>query len=222
MKFTDITNEIASVAGQYKYHDPPSVLVKLQELLTQVLRLVKDWLESLKVLVPGFSDTRMVGDAMQFVLYGVGVLCFVLLVWVVWSRLNRLHVQTQLARTGAIGSEALLDATGWFDNAETLASQKQWKQACRALYHALLRLMDEKDILTFTATRTNYEYWYALSQYQSIQRMFRQVYDRVEIIWFGNRNADRHDYDECLNIYRQAEKDILEAARLKQANGKSA
>jgi len=218
----DVSQQIAEVAERYHYHDPPSFLVSLQELITRAIRWLKDFLESLHIFTPGFSDTRMVGNVMQILLYMVGIVCAVLLIFAVWSRLHRLTAQSQLAKGGALTSEGMLDSAGWLEEAGKLKAQGKYKESCRALYFSLLRLLDEKGIFAFAPTRTNYEYWYALVRHKEIQRYFRELADRVELVWFGNKNADAADYDYCLELLKTATRETEAAAQAMAASGSAA
>lgn len=216
MEFRDITQQIAEVATRYHYQNPPTFLVHIQEMVARILRAVKDWLESLHILSPGMSDTRMVGNVMQMILYGVGILCAIALIFVVWSRLTKLTAQSKLARAGALSSEGSLDADGWLDEAEKLANQSRYRESCRAIYFSFLRLLDEKSVYPFQPTRTNYEYWYGLVSHKKIQRLFREVADTVELVWFGNKEADASDFNHCLKIVSEARKEV-EAVVAEQA-----
>lgn len=203
MEFKDVTPQIAEVATRYHYHKPPGLLVYLQELVSKIMRLIKDLLEQFHVFDTGFSDTRMVGNVMQLLLYVVGAICFLIIMYLVWMRMNKLTQQSQLARAGALESESLLTSEGWLAEANKLADRGNYKSACRAAYLSFLRLLDEKGVTPYAPTRTNYEYWYQLSKHKNVQRTFRKIADTVELVWFGNKQADAEDFQHCLQLIEE-------------------
>lgn len=205
MDFKDISSEIADVASRYHYHKPPQFLLYLQELLSRILRFLKDLFEQLHLFNSGFSDTRMVGNLMQVLLYVIGGICAFLIVYLVFLRMTKLTQMSKLARAGALESDALLTSKGWLDEAKSLAQKEHYKSACRALYLSFLRLLEERNIAPYAPTRTNYEYWYQLSKSREIQILFRQLADIVELVWFGNKDAEASDFEECLVILDSAQ-----------------
>lgn len=221
-QFKDVTQQISEVAASYQYHNPPTILLQLQELISILLRMLRDFLESLHIFAPQMSDTRMASDIMQFLLYGTGAVCAVILLFVVWSRLNRLTQQSKLARAGALASSGSLDAEGWLKEGRSLAERGQFRESCRAIYFSLLKLLDEKEIYSFAPTRTNYEYWYGLVGNKRIQRLFRELADTVELVWFGNKEADAADFEQCLALLNDATAEIETVAPQKDSTGGSA
>lgn len=77
-----------------------------------------------------------------------------------------------------------------------------------------LHLLDENKIAVFAPTKTNYEYFYTLKQKPTIAVHFRPLVDTVELIWFGNKEAEESDYIDCLNLLT----DIENAAAKIKAN----
>ncbi len=216
MEFKDISSQIADVASRYHYHTPPELLVYLQEMLSRILRFVKDLLEQLHLFNSDFSDTRMVGNLMQVLLYAAGTLCALVIIYLVFMRMTKLTQLSRLARAGASGSEMLLTSQGWLAEANSLAQKEHYKSACRAAYLSFLRLLDEQKIAPFSPTRTNYEYWYQLSKSREIQVAFRNLADVVELVWFGNKQAERADFERCLELIESARPAV---DKLAESNG---
>jgi hypothetical protein len=208
MDYRDISPTIAEVARNYHYQKPPDLFIYVQDLVEKLLRLLGDLLSSLRIFMPGMADTHMVGNVMQIVLFVAGLLAVLAIVYFAYRRLTQIRDQSLLAKRGQLGAETMLDASGWRSQAEQLSSQQQWRQACRALYFSLLRSMAEKEVLEFVPTRTNYEYWYALTLHKPLALVFRQIADIVEVSWFGHHEATKSDYDQCLNLLQQAEAEI--------------
>lgn len=217
MEFKDISAEISDVASRYHYHKPPEFLVSIQEMLSRVLRFLKDLFEQLHLFNSGFSDTRMVGNAMQILLYAAGGICVLLIIYLVFMRMTKLTQMSRLARAGALDAESLLSSEGWLNEAKKLAQEEHYKAACRAAYLSFLRLLDEMEIAPFSPARTNYEYWYQLNKSHEIQIVFRKMADIVELVWFGNKAADSKDFDECLTLIDSVRPEISRLSTIKLA-----
>lgn len=208
MDFKDISDVIADVARRYHYHKPPEFLIYVQEMLSRVLRFLKDLFEQLHLFNSEFSDTRMVGNLMQILLYVAGGICALIIIYLVFMRMTKLTQMSKLARAGTLESERLLTSEGWLGEAKSLAEKEQFKAACRAAYLSFLRLLEERSVAPFAPTKTNYEYWYQLSKNREIQSIFRKLADTVELVWFGNKSATRDDFEHCINLIDEAKATI--------------
>jgi hypothetical protein len=207
MDLHDISPIIQDVAKNYHYHKPPDFVIFIQDLITKLWRLLSDFLSSLHFYVPA-HDTRMVGNLLKFAWFGAGAIGVLAVSYFAWRRLKQLKTAAQMAKRGQIASETFLNADAWRKQAEELAAQKEWKEACRAIYFSLLKRLDEKGVVEFMPTRTNYEYWYTLARHKPIAMPFREIANIVESSWFGNRNATADDYDQCVQFLGQAQEEI--------------
>lgn len=207
MDLRDISPIIQEVAKNYHYHKPPDFVIFIQDLITKLLRLLHDFLDSLHFYLPE-HDTRMVGNLLKLGWFAAGAIGVLAVTYFAWRRMKQLKTAAQQAKRGQIISETFLNADAWRKQAEELASQKEWKEACRALYFSLLKRLDEKGVVEFMPTRTNYEYWYALARHKPIAVPFREIANIVESSWFGNRHATTGDYDDCIKFLGQAQEEI--------------
>ena len=207
MDLSEITNQIASVAANYKYKQPPDILMQIQEMVQRVLRFIHDLLAALHVDLPAVTDTRMASNIMQIMLWIAGSICLILFIWAMWTRLDHLKHQAQLARKGQTTFNEILDSNGWKEQAQSLATQGKWREACRALYFASLRNMDESKILEYSPSRSNYEYFYSLTRQPIIAKDFRRLAGLVEAVWFGKRTATQADFDELNSLLSSIEKE---------------
>lgn len=194
----DVSQIVEEVARAYDYRQPPGILVKLQELIDDAMRAIQDFLNALTVRIPGVGDTSLIGNIMQIVVIVIGCACVVLVVYGLFKRFRNLQKQTQLSSGGAVVLELELDSKGWQAEAERLAQKKEYREALRALYFSFLRRLDEVEILKFSPTRTNYEYWYALARNKQMQQDFRDLADIVEDSWFGWLQPNNQDYERSL------------------------
>lgn len=210
MNFRDIAPEIAAIASRYNYKKPPDLLVQMQEWLDKMYRWLADLLAQLHINMPGLADTNVVGNVMQFFVLLIGGICLFAIVFFALRRMKQLNAQSKLARRGQSEAHRLLDAQGWKSEAEQLAAQKSWRDAARAVYMSSLRFLHEAAIIEFAPTRTNYEYWYALSpRSEYLARSFRDLANRTELIWFGNKQASQEDYQYCLKCLAKIEEECL-------------
>jgi hypothetical protein len=104
----------------------------------------------------------------------------------------------------ATSANVLMSSLDWQQEGERLAESHRWREACRAIYFAFLRLLDEKQILSFSSTRTNYEYSKALSQNKDLSDVLRGLVEVVESAWFGNYQAQPSDFKSCRNLLLSA------------------
>ncbi len=205
MDYKDVKPQLEKLAGEFQYKDPPDFLVQLQELSSYILRAIADFLRQFRIILPGSADTSAVGNLMQIVIVVVGVICLAAVLFVTFSKMKLLKEQAQLAKRGALSLEEMLDSNGWQERAATMAQQKNFGEACRALYLSIIYRLDESKILPFSPTRSNYEYWYALSGKEGLQRGFRRLSDMVEIMWFGDHEASEDDFIYCQRLFTTLE-----------------
>lgn len=206
MDSRNIAKEIAEIAKDYDYQQPPGLLIKIQEIITSIIRAIHDLLSLIELPQTGSSDTKVVGDLLQAVVIIVAVLAAAVVAIVIVRQLKQIETQRKLARGELIVSESELDSKGWRSFAAQLLKENATKEACRAIYMSCLRLLDEDKIAVFAPTKTNYEYFYTLKQKPSIAQHFRPLVDTVELIWFGNKEAEESDYIACLNLLDKIEK----------------
>lgn len=205
MDSRNIAKEIAEIAKDYDYQQPPGLLIKIQEIVTSIIRAIHDLLRLIELPQTGSSDTKLVGDLLQTLVLIVAVLAAVVVAIVIVRQLKQAKTQ-RLAGGELIVRESELDSSGWRSFAGQLLKENSTKEACRAIYMSCLRLLDEDKIAVFAPTKTNYEYFYTLKQKPTIAQHFRPLVDTVELIWFGNKEAEERDYIDCLNLLDKIEK----------------
>jgi hypothetical protein len=204
---TEISNQIARVAANYSYKQPPDILIQFQNAVQSLLRFIHDFLAAWHIDLQVMSDTRMASNVMQILLWIAGAICLILFIWAMWGRLNQLQHHAQLARNGQSAINEILDSAGWKEQAQSLAAQEKWREACRAVYFACLRNMDESKILEYSPSRSNYEYFYSLTRKPIIAKDFRRLANLVEAVWFGKRTATQEDFEEVNSLLSGIEKE---------------
>jgi len=199
VNFQDITDPLASVARNYHFRKPPALIETIREFLLKALRMLNEWWRQLFMHSGQQLDSKSLSSVLQFIVVLAAVLAVIGVVYVLLRRAalqQRERVQTI---KGASMVEELLNAQGWKAQAEKLASQQDYRRACRAVYLSLLQKLDENKIAQFAPTKTNYEYSYALAQHPDLQKGFRQLAELVEVIWFGNKEADKTDFQQSMS-----------------------
>lgn len=202
MDLPAVYKEIGEVSAEYSYSKPPELLLMLQRFWRSVLRLVNDILASLHISFGASTDSRGVSNVLLAVVLLLGAICVVVIVVAIWLRVGQIKRGEKKAKLRDT-TTVLLTAEAWRNEAERLAGEKEWKEACRASYFAFLRGLDEKGVLPFSPTRSNYEYYYALSRKSNLAKAFKRLADVVEEEWFGNRVATEEDFAECSKLAAQ-------------------
>lgn len=208
----NIAKEIAAVAKDYQYHDPPGALVWLQELISNILRAISEFLSLLRLPIGTASDSRAAASFVQYLVVGIGIICAICLVLVIAGRLRHIAAAKKLAQAGLIDQETILDRRGWREQGEQLAAAGKHREAVRALYMSALYWLDEQSIIAFAPTKTNYEYFYSIKdktrnqQYLGLDELFASLVDRVETIWFGFAEVGAEDFSFCLDKLSEMER----------------
>ncbi len=215
MEYKNIAGQIAEVAKNYNYHEPPGILVKLQELLTAIARAIRDLLNLIQLPQTGSSDTKMVGNLLQLLLALAAVVAVLVVAFLVVRRVKHLQAQKQMTLGEMIDGERALDSKGWRNLAEELSQTGSLREGCRAIYMSCLHHLHESSIAVFAPTKTNYEYFYALKQQPLIAQNFRTLVDLVELIWFGGKTATPADYRQCLSLLNNIEEEAAQVVQNK-------
>jgi hypothetical protein len=206
--YADIHGLIASCAQRYEYQKVPGIFTVIQDAIVTILRWCLDLLASFLSLVPGYTDTRSISNLMKTGMYILGLICAVLLVWFICRKMITMAKNAKSRTGSATAVRRILTSKDWFNQATEFSHQSNWKEACRCLLLASLRLLDEEKIVPFAATYTNFEYWYALSQHKKIRSAFREIADIVDVSWFGNVDAQEQDFNNCLQQFKKIEAEL--------------
>ena len=88
--------------------------------------------------------------------------------------------------------------------AETLASEGQFRDAVRILYLAVLALLHRQHLIRFEPTRTNGEYvrQVRLSEQAppELHEPFARLTHQFEMAWYGERPCESGDYRACRTL----------------------
>jgi hypothetical protein len=219
LSYKDISNELREVAAHYRFHRPPAFVDDFKEWLGKVIRSIYDFLHELFRHTGGAMDSRSMSALLQGVIYVTAVAACLIAVYWLWRKAAVVQKEAAESTRGASAVEQILNASGWRMQAEKLAAKADYRGACRAVYLSLLQNLDERGIAQFAPTKTNYEYQYLLASFPSVQKEFRALADLVETIWFGNRQAEQHDYTDSIERLAAMDRELERLAAQKKAAG---
>jgi hypothetical protein len=212
VEFKDISKPLAEVAQQYHFHKPPAFIEQLREAAIKFFRWLNEMWREMFRQSGGNLDSRSISTFLQGLIVFCAVLAIVGAVFVLMRRIKKQQQEAQQTIRGAEAVEEILDATGWRDKAGKLAGQSDYRGACRALYLSLLKNLDENGVAEFAPTKTNYEYSYALAKQPELQQGFKRLAYLVELVWFGNKQADENDYAESVSCLDDLQRQVQEVA----------
>ncbi len=160
-----------------------------------------------------------VGPIFWMVLGGIALAVVAALLWAWWKQRSDLPAQAKPPEeTAKLPAEAPAPApqeqtpTAWFRQAEELARAGQFKEAVRALFHAILSLLHRQQLLRCAATRTNGEYLreirLAANAPAGLPEPFERLTRRFDRLWYGDREGTTMEYSSC----RELAEEVRQAA----------
>lgn len=81
--------------------------------------------------------------------------------------------------------------------ADEAAGEGQFALAFRWLYLALIRRLDQQDLVRFDAAATNYDYLRQVRGNAAVAEVLEPLTRAVEPVWYGYRQASTADYERC-------------------------
>lgn len=89
--------------------------------------------------------------------------------------------------------------------AARLAAAGDFRSALRLVYIAALLVLDERELIRFDRSGTNWEYLAALKSHPKIQGALRPVTVVFDRKWYGHEPASESDYDAFVSAFRAVE-----------------
>ncbi len=134
-----------------------------------------------------------------------------LTLWVLWQLYQLFQpylalegfVRPRQHKTGPTVAAPLSEAQ-WLQRSQSLARQGNYREACRALYHALLQKLDAMAIVPAQASRTDGEYLDCL-QILPDPRPYQALIQVHEELCFGNAVITQETFHRCEQAYRELE-----------------
>ena len=124
------------------------------------------------------------------------------------------HVLARLGLGRLLGSQSMEtediyagpdSPRGALDEASRAASSGDFRTALRLVYLAVLLRLDERDLIRFDRTGTNWEYLAALRGNPEFHQLLRPVTVTFDRKWYGREAAGESDYTTFVEAYAAAE-----------------
>lgn len=211
----DVSNEIAEVAKHYHFAKTPGIVEDVIKQFWRIVRALFEWWHGLTGPHVSPLDSRNISTLLQIAVYVVTGFAVIALALLLYRQVRTARGDKTRTSKGASAVDEILDAEGWRRQGERLAGTGDYKGACRAVYLSLLQFLHENEIAVFAPAKTNYEYSYTLAKYPQIQVPFRELAERVELIWFGNQQASKADFEACMTQLGGLRSDVISLAELK-------
>lgn len=108
-----------------------------------------------------------------------------------------------LGKSAAL-SEEQLSTQHWWQQAQLLAQQGQYREACVLLYRGTLQQLDDAQLLKHDLSRTDSEYLAGLSRVKkSMPRPYQLLIGTHERLTFGRAIASAEMFQRCQRAYQE-------------------
>lgn len=133
--------------------------------------------------------------------------------WLVWQLLGKwpvLFYRFQLRRRNgniepAARANRSITADVWLVQAQEFQRQGNYRQACRALYLAMLQRLNDTGVVPGEPSRTDGEYRQLLQQQSRHVQPYQTLIATHEAQCFGDADATLDDFNRCQQAYREIE-----------------
>ena len=180
-----------------------ALLDKVFEYLSDMKNNFFDWLESifpkLDIQASGFGD-----NIINFVSWGLIVLFLIVLLIVLVKLVENYRKKEKEELISLINIETgKLDSHSWIDLARNTAAKAQYREACRAVYMALIFNLDENGVIKYDNAKTNLEYLQVVKTNTELYTPLKQVVTVFEYLWYGKHAGTSSDYEMCIDFYKK-------------------
>ena len=175
----------------------------------QIFQRGREWFEhvTLRRNRSGSSIDWSLPDWLVRILFWCLVVAIAL--WIGWRLLLVLEQamkRWRARRIQTLGDRVRADGTDWpvpvwLQRAQTLQQQGKYAEACRALYMALLQLLDDRNWVSHRDSRSNGEYLQSLRQYRP-QNAYRRLIDTHDRSHFGETLLSGTDFQHCSDSFQ--------------------
>ena len=100
-----------------------------------------------------------------------------------------------------------LTAINWEAQLQKAINESDLRLAVRYSYMLLLKLLQERDLITYSSDKTNLEYYSELTN-SAYKQPFKQLSRQYEYAWYGNFGLSAAAYDEYMNTFNQVKKQL--------------
>ncbi|MEL6816113.1 MAG: DUF4129 domain-containing protein [Cyanobacteria bacterium J06598_3] len=104
----------------------------------------------------------------------------------------------------ALATEEKLTTQHWWQQAQALAQQGKYREACIALYRATLQHLHDAQVLQHDASRTDSEYLTGLNRVNKpMPRPYQLLIGTHERLTFGRAIASAEMFQRCQRAYQE-------------------
>ncbi|MCY7322001.1 MAG: DUF4129 domain-containing protein [Phormidesmis sp. CAN_BIN36] len=125
--------------------------------------------------------------------------------------LTRAQTQNAIQKLRAASKEEERSVAGWIRQMQEFQRQGNYREACRALYMAMLQRLNDTKLVPHQSSRTDGEYWQVvqpLPQSQAYQTLIRTH----EQLCFGDGVISADLFNRCQRAYQEIERTKSEEA----------
>lgn len=180
-----------------------TLIDKLFEYLADLKTNFFNWLESifpkLDIQSSGFGD-----NVINLVSWGL-IVVFIIILLIILVKLVENYRKTEKEELiSLINIETgKLDSHSWIDLARNTAAKAQYREACRAVYMALIFNLDENGVIKYDNAKTNLEYLQVVRSNTDLYTPLKQVVNKFEYLWYGKHAGTQDDYEMCIDFYKK-------------------
>jgi hypothetical protein len=166
------------------------------DIARSVLRFF-EWLASLQSTAPVLFWILLIGCIVVLVL-----LCG----HIVWTVRRVFFTSEQTLDTASAGAWQRRLWLGYRNEAAASAARGDFTEAVRNLFLALVHHLDESGRVLFRRALTNREYLGLFADRPRLRSDLELFVDVLDEHWYGQRAAERSQYERCLTVYEQLER----------------
>jgi hypothetical protein len=101
-------------------------------------------------------------------------------------------------------AQSALTVAEWLQRSRTFAQQQNYREACRCLYLAVLRRLDDRQLIPATASRTDGEYLQLVRSFPNPQP-YQVVIRTHERLCFSDTEISSAMFEQCQQAYQAIE-----------------
>ncbi len=180
--------------------------------IQQFWRRTGEWFEmQLRFRPPDVPDApkwSYPGWWLEAAFWAVVVMVALWLLWLLYVWLSpelgrRMQNASLLNRKSAQQTEEKT-LSGWMKQVQDFQRQGNYREACRALYMAMLQRLNDGKLVPHQSSRTNGEYW-TLVKLLPRSRAYETILRTHEQLCFGEGNISAETFNRCQQAYREIE-----------------
>ena len=151
---------------------------------------------------------ELLWQVIKFCLWSIIAVLLVWMTWQLWLLLRPYWRRWQRENRDTVvpSSPTLnLSATDWVERSQSARIEGNYRQAIFCLYQAMLKLLDERGIISFEPSLTDEEYRRSLFKTQISSSPYELLLSIHQRLCFSNAKADRALFEQCQQAYKQIE-----------------